>query len=76
MTRDPLRLVPWLLLALASVVLVLLGVRHRSLRDAFVEHRRADLRLQVASYVPAFTGVSVAGDSMTVGATPPTDGRC
>lgn len=68
--RNVQKLIPWLLLAAASVLLVVLGMQHRSLRGAFLEHRRADRRLQVASYVPTFAGISVAGDSVTVGAAP------
>ncbi len=70
MVRNVQRLVRWLLLAVVSVLLVVLAARHRSLRDAFFGHRRADLRLQAASYVSAFAGVSVGGDSMTVDAAP------
>lgn len=58
---------PWILLALASVVLVALGVRYRALRESFLDHRRADMRVQDGAYVPAFTASSVTGETVTVG---------
>lgn len=65
---------PWLLLTLACAVLVLLGLKHRRLREDFIDHRRADGRLQAGMYVPAFHGTSVTNDSIAVGA-PPFSGR-
>lgn len=61
---------PWVLLAMASALLVALAGRHRALRETFVEHRRSDMRIQEGEYVPAFTGLSVSGDTVTVGDLP------
>jgi len=61
------RLVPWALLALLAVIVVVLGAKFRGLREDFQDHRRADSRLQRAAYVPAFTAVSSAGDSVLIG---------
>lgn len=66
-------MVPWVLLSLSAAMLVALGVKYRTLREGFLEHRRADTRIQRGAYVPSFTGVSTAGDSLTVGV--PSAGR-
>lgn len=61
------KVIPWVLLSLSAIVLVALGVKYRTLREDFVEHRRADTRLQRGAYVPSFTGLSTGGDSVAVG---------
>lgn len=61
------KLVPWVLLSLSGMVLVALGLKYRTLRQDFLEHRRADTRLQPGTYVPSFTAVSATGDSLMAG---------
>lgn len=65
-----LNLLPWALLFLSALVLAALGVKYRTLRQDFLEHRRADTRLQRGAYVPLFAGVSATGDSLVVGQPP------
>lgn len=68
---DGPRLFLWVLLAGSAAMLVLLGVRHRTLRESFHEHRRTDMRVQRGQYVPSFKGITAAADeSLTVGQGP------
>lgn len=65
--RNVAKRLPWVLLVLASATLVAIGTRHRALRESFLDHRRADMRVQHGGYVPAFTALSVSGEVVTVG---------
>lgn len=56
-----------MLLAVASIALVVLAFRHRELRGRFLDHRRADMRAQAGNYVPAFTGSSSGAGPVNVG---------
>lgn len=59
--------VSWVLLVLTCAVIFILGLKHRQLRNDFLDHRRADGRLQAGMYVPSFGARSVTSDSLVVG---------
>jgi peroxiredoxin len=59
--------IPWVMLAISGGMIIMLGMKHRALKNDFVEHRRAETRLQRGEYVPVFSGPSVTGQSVTVG---------
>lgn len=54
-----------LVLLLAASTLVLAS-KHRSLKEEFQLHRRADLRVQAGAYLPAFSALSTTGTTFHV----------
>ena len=61
---------PWMLLSMTVLTLVSLAIKHSALRENYLAHRRADMRIQQGSYVPPFRAVAVSGDSVAIGEPP------
>jgi peroxiredoxin len=59
-------LLPWLLLLTCAGMLLWIGVRHRQLRLDLSNHRSDAARIQRGDFVPAFEGVSTAGERIQI----------
>lgn len=59
-------MLPWVLVLLLTASTVVLVERHRSLQEEYQLHRRADLRVPLGSFLPAFSAVSTTGRVLPV----------
>jgi peroxiredoxin len=63
-------IVPWSLAALLAVTLLVVTARHRQLRHDYLEHSRAELRIQRGTYLPGISATAALGEAVTVAQAP------